>query len=139
MPEHNNPSTGRARLLVGAISIITGMTLIGLAIWGGPVISTGQNEEMSSPSLVWFLHFACGALTIFAVGLAQSLRFRRIGQIVMAVAGAALLFALTGFFAIGPRAIATVVLPAVVLLVSSVFLGPLAPRERIVREARSTS
>jgi hypothetical protein len=132
MAESFETSHRRAKI-AGFVAILIGVSLIGLSIWGGPIFSTGADEEMANPDMVWLLHFICGAAAVAAVGLAQNERRMKLARTILAVTAIALLVALAGFFDIGVRAVLTVIAPALILLATSFFIGPLAPTSRLAR------
>lgn len=126
----NDRSSGQttsadSRQLADLFAILLGMSLLGFALYGGPLISTGETEEIRYGQIVWLVLFLTGTIAIVATGFAQWERYQRLARIVLAVNGLALLAGLMAFDNFGLRALLMVALPGVAFIVLSRFLGPL--------------
>ena len=111
------------------LAILTGVTLLGIAIWPGePSATVDADRETTVTPALWLVHIAAGALALVAVGVAQKWRNRAVARILLIVAALLLLGALMLFRDFTMRAMLTSILPAVALLISSFAIGPL-PRE----------
>lgn len=127
--------SGDSRQLADFFAILLGMSLLGMALYGGSLIATGEGEEIRHGQIVWLVYFVTGSVALIASGMAQWERWQTIARIVLAVDGLALLGGLVAFNNFGVRALLTVALPGVALIMLSRFLGPL-PRPATSRELR---
>jgi hypothetical protein len=137
----NERSTGvhaseNSRQLADFFAILLGMSLLGMALYGGSLIATGEGEEIRHGQLVWLVYFVTGTVALIATGMAQWERWQTIGRIVLAVNGLILLAGLVAFNNFGIRALLTVALPGVAFIALSRFLGPLPQPAAARREAR---
>ena len=122
-------SRAQRRHWADIVTIVTGVTLLGLVVWGSPVMTTGSTLEMRYPDWVWMLQLAAGALALVAVWLAQRPRSVGLARAALALAGIVLLVGLAAFRDFGWRAWLTMVLPGVLLLAAARFIGPMpAPK-----------
>jgi hypothetical protein len=103
------------------------MSLVGIALYGGPLIERGAGSEIRNAQAVWIVQLVSGASTLVAVMLAQWIRWRRVGRVFIAIAGLVLLGGLAFFSNFGWRAWLTFVLPGPLLIALSRFIGPLPP------------
>jgi hypothetical protein len=111
------------------IAIFTGLALLGLAIWPGPQsASADAAREASNLQVLWMAHAGAGALTLLAVLAAQRWTRRSLARGLLVVAALVLLATLLTFRDFGPRALLTLLLPAILLLVAVTGIGPM-PRE----------
>jgi hypothetical protein len=111
------------------IAIFTGLALLGLAIWPGPQsASAGAAREASNLQLLWISHASAGAVTLLAVLAAQRWSLRPLARGLLALAAVGLLATLITFRDFGPRALLTLLLPALLLMVAMIGIGPM-PRE----------
>ena len=106
------------------------MTLIGLALYGGPLIDKGEGRVIRNVDAVWLIQLVTGALAVVAVGLAQRDRWHTFGRALIAVAGVIHLGGLGYFMSMGWRAWLTIVLPGVLLIALSPFIGPAQAKAR---------
>ncbi len=127
--------SGESRQLADFFAILIGMSLLGMALYGGSLIASGEGEEIRHGQLVWLVYFVTGSVALIASGTAQYERWQTIARIVLAVDGLILLGGLVLFNNFGVRALLTVALPGVALIVLSRFLGPM-PRPATSRELR---
>jgi hypothetical protein len=110
------------------IAILTGLGLLGLAIWpGSPSASTGAAIESGVPDVLWLVHALAGGMTLLGVTVAQSWGLRQMGRSLIVIAAVGLIAVLFQFNQIGLRALLTVALPATLLLVAAFSVG--LPRE----------
>ena len=127
--------SGESRQLADFFAILIGMSLLGMALYGGSLIAGAEGEEIRHGQLVWLVYFVTGSVALIASGMAQYERWQTIARIVLAVDGLILLGGLVLFNNFGVRALLTVALPGVALIVLSRFLGPL-PRPATSRDLR---
>ena len=110
------------------IAIITGLALLGLAIWpSSPSASTGVAVESGRPDVLWLVHALAGGMALLGVTVARW-DLRQMGRSLIVIAAAGLIAVLFQFDQIGLRALLTVALPAILLLVAAFSVGPM-PRE----------
>jgi hypothetical protein len=121
-------ATGNSRQLADLFAILIGMSLLGIAMYGGPIVATGEGEEIRYGQIVWLVLFLTGTVALIATGFAQWERYQTAARIVLALDGLALLGSLVAFNNFGVRALTTVAVPGVLLIVLSRFLGPLPPQ-----------
>ena len=130
------PATADSRQLADFFVILIGMSLLGLALYGGPLVATGETEEIRYGPIVWLVFFVTGSVALIATGMAQWERWQTIARIVLAVDGLILLGGLLAFNNFGIRALLCVALPGVAFIVLSRFLGPIPrpapPRSRVL-------
>lgn len=129
------PSAG-SRQLADLFAILLGMSLLGMAFYGGSMIATGESQEIRYGGLVWLVYFVTGSVALVATGFAQYERYQTLARIVLAVDGLVLLAGLVAFNTFGVRALLTVALPGVVLIALSRFLGPLPAGPRNTGDGR---
>ena len=111
------------------IVIFTGLVLLGLAIWPGEHnANTDAAREAGEVRLLWGAHALAGAMAIGSVFIAQQDRFRVLARILLVLAGAALIGALVLFNDYGVRAMLTMLLPGLLLLLAATSVGPM-PRD----------
>ncbi|HJR42243.1 MAG TPA: hypothetical protein VJ812_09100 [Gemmatimonadaceae bacterium] len=106
--------------------IVVGVALLGLAIWGGPIL-TGVDDEIAYAHAVWLVYAGAGALAIAGVIAAQRWSTRGLGRALVIVAALGLLASLFAFRDLGARAWFATILPALIFLIASRSLGPLPP------------
>jgi peptidoglycan/LPS O-acetylase OafA/YrhL len=106
--------------------IIVGLMLLGMAIWGGPVL-TDAGEEIAFAQAVWLVYAGAGALCLGAVLAAQRWSLRGLARILVLVAAIGLLASLFAYREFRLRAVLVHVLPAIVLAVASRNIGPVPP------------
>ena len=121
----NTTATENSRQLADFFAILLGMSLLGMALYGGSLIATGEGEEIRHGQLVWLVYFVTGSVALIATGMAQWERWHTIARIVLAVDGLILLGGLVLFNNFGIRALLTVAVPGVAFIALSRFLGPL--------------
>jgi hypothetical protein len=111
------------------LAIVTGLALWGIAIWPGEPTSSAQAQhEQVYPSQVWLAQAISGMCAILAVLLAQRWQRQLLARLLLVVAAAVLLLSLLAFEDFGPRALLTIVLPAMLLGAAAYGIGPI-PRE----------
>jgi nitrate reductase NapE component len=126
MPDNLDPSSSRRRRNVADfLAILVGMSLIGVALYGGPLIDKGEGRVIRNVDAVWMIQLVTGALAVTAVSLAQSDRWHSFGRGLIAIAGIIHLGGLGYFMSMGWRAWLTVVVPGVLLIALSRFIGPI--------------
>jgi hypothetical protein len=137
MSDHSTStaSTDNSRQLADFLAIMLGMSLLGVALYGAPLITSGEGTEIRYGAVVWLVCFLTGTVALIATGMAQWERYQTIARVVLALNGVVLLGGLFAFNNFGPRALGTLALPGVAFIVLSRFLGPIPPR-RAVGESR---
>jgi len=111
------------------LAIVTGVALLGLAIWPGPhSASAGAEREAGNAQALWLAHALAGASALISVGIAQRWGLRPLARALLLIAALALAVLLFMFRDFGPRALLTVLLPALLLLISATAVGPM-PRD----------
>ena len=121
--------SARSRHWADVLAIFTGLVLMALAIWpGAPTASAGAERETGDPQLLWIAQFVAGASAIAAVLVAQRWQRRPLARGLLILGAVVLLLVLLVFRDFGPRALFTVLLPAVAMLVAATAIGPL-PRD----------
>ncbi|HUQ81452.1 MAG TPA: hypothetical protein VM076_09955 [Gemmatimonadaceae bacterium] len=119
----------KSRNWADLVAIVTGVALIGLAMWPGPQsASAGAARESGNPQLLWLSHACAGALALGAVAAAQRWSLRPLARGLLILGGLGLLSVLLVFRDFGPRALLTAVLPALLLLGAATAIGPM-PRD----------
>src|SRR5688572_4672433 len=118
-----------ARHWADLLAIITGVILLGIAIWPNEASATSDaDRETTLTQALWLVHLAAGALTLLAVYLSQRWQRRALGRALLVGSAVLLLGALVLFRDFTLRAMLTTIVPAIALLVSSFAIGPM-PRE----------
>jgi hypothetical protein len=111
------------------LGIFTGVALLGLAIWPGPTSATaGAAQEAGNLEALWLVHALAGLTALAGVTIAQRWKLMSFGRTLVIVAAAGLLAVLFTFDNFGLRALLTVLLPAILLLVAAFAVGPM-PRK----------
>ena len=121
----SSPANADSRQLADLLVILIGMSLLGLALYGGSLVATGETEEIRFGQIVWLVLFITGTVALIAAGMAQWERWQTISRVVLAVNGLILLGGLLAFNNFGIRALLCVALPGVAFIVLSRFLGPI--------------
>jgi hypothetical protein len=117
------PESQRRRWADVAV-IVAGLLLSGLAIWPPPFVNT---QEVGGRFGVWQVYALAGGLTMAGLLLGQ--RWRALARPLLLAAVLVLAAGLfTTFRDLGPAAALTVILPGLVILVTTPFFGPM-PRE----------
>lgn len=109
-----------------ALAIVTGVALLGVSIWPSITASSdaGQAEVRNVAAMV-LVRIAAGAIAIGAVFVAQRAQRRPMARGMLIAAALLLIGGLVIFRDFGPWSLGTMVLPAVLLLVSAMRIGPL--------------
>lgn len=106
--------------------IIVALTLLGMAIWGGPIL-TEAGEEIAYTHAVWLTYAGAGALSLAAVLAAQRPSLRGLARALVIIAALGLLVSLLAYRDFGMRAVLTHIIPALILAFASRDLGPVPP------------
>lgn len=125
MDRSTNAGPASSHQIADMFAVLIGMSLLGLALYGGGLIATGETEEIRNGQLVWVVCFVTGTIALVATGMAQWERHQTKARLLLAVDGVALLGALFAFYNFGWRALLTIALPGIALIALSRFLGPL--------------
>jgi hypothetical protein len=111
------------------LTILTGVALLAVSIWPAePTASVDAHVETGDPQAVWSVRLAAGVIALSGVFVAQSWRRRALARALIIGAALALLVSLAIFRDFGPRALLGNLLPGLILLATSVAIGPL-PRD----------
>lgn len=136
MDRSTSTEPAAAHQVADMFAVLIGMSLLGMSLYGGGLIATGEGEEIRNGQFVWLAYFFTGTIALIATGMAQWERHQTKARILLAVDGLALLGSLLAFYNFGWRALLTIALPGVALIVFSRFLGPLpAPQSGTARRA----
>lgn len=136
MNRSTNAGPASSHQLADMFAVLIGMSLLGMALYGGGLIATGEGEEIRNGQFVWLAYFLTGTVALIATGMAQWERHQTRARLLLAVDGLFLLGALFAFYNFGWRALVTIALPGVALIVLSRFLGPLpVPQTGTARRA----
>lgn len=133
----NTSADSKRRWWADVITILTGLSVMGLAIWPGrTTASNAVAVELGNASVLWGVHAAAGGLAIAGVIIAQRWRSRSLAKALVVLAGLALLGVFLSFRDFGARALLTTLLPGVLLVLSGAMLGPMpGPSETSPRRA----
>lgn len=108
------------------LAILTCVTLLALTIWPGGHTASGEAAQaLGAPGAVWIARLVAGALAVAAVLVAQTWRRQALGRALLLGGGVLLLVALMLGRVFDARAMLTLALPAVALLVASWGIGPI--------------
>jgi hypothetical protein len=122
------------------IAIVTGVALLGWAIWpGGHRMGQGVAEEIDYPGGRWVLWIVTGAAAIGAVAIAQRWRNRGLARAMLAASGIALLAFLLFVNDFTARAVLPLALPGILLLIASAGVGPMPRTVHADTNAAGTS
>lgn len=116
----------RRRQWADLATIIVGVSLLGLAMWGGPILTLGD-DEVAYPRALWLVFAGAGALSLGGVLAAQRASLRGLGRVLVVVAAILLLGSLVAFSGLDWAAVVAAILPATVLAVAASFMGPIPP------------
>ena len=111
----------RPRSWPNLVVLITGLALVGLAMWGGTM--AGAADEAAAGG-AWASHAAGGILALLGFAAAQRTDRNLLARGLVAAAIVALVIGGMTFQWIGERLLITIVLPALALLVAVPFLSP---------------
>lgn len=116
----------RSRHWADVVGIVVGVSLIAVSIWpSGVTASSEATEVASSQSLVYLVRALAGMASIAAVLVAQRWQARGTARALMGVAGATLLISLVVFREFEARALITVLVPGILLLIAATAVGPM--------------
>lgn len=116
----------RTRHWADVIGIVTGISLIALSIWPSGVTASEEAVEATAiPDAVYVVRVLAGMAALAAVFLGQKWRRRTAARALMGGAGAALLVTLLVFNQFEGRALLTMLLPGVLLVVAAFAVGPM--------------
>ena len=124
-------SKNRATFWSDGLAILASVSAIGFAVWGAPIMASDADEYIGGSSgpfarLGWLAFGLAGALGLAGVFLAQRRGARRLGQGLLAAGGVVMLVALVTMRQFDGYAIATKLLPGLIMLGTAPFLGPMA-------------
>jgi hypothetical protein len=103
--------------------IFIGLILLGLAIWSPPF---SPSHEVRNVISAWQIYAVAGGLSVAAFLVGQMWRWRMLARLMLFAAAVVLV---TGVFSafryLGPAAWLTAIIPAVLLLAATPFVGPM--------------
>jgi peptidoglycan/LPS O-acetylase OafA/YrhL len=118
--------TPRFRHWADVVGIVVGLGLLAISIWpSGVTASEEAAQGTRSPDTVYLVRALAGLAALASVVVGQRWRQRTVARVLMASAGAALLFTLLTFNDLGARALLTLLLPALLLLAAAAAVGPM--------------
>ena len=112
----------RHRRWTNVVVILTGLYALAFAVWSPPLADPGEAAG-GGDTMWWTANALGGALALAAVPVA--LRSRSVGRILLGAASAALGMGLLAFDRLEWVALATLLAPAVLLLLCIPFFGPM--------------
>jgi peptidoglycan/LPS O-acetylase OafA/YrhL len=117
----DTPARDRRRWADVAL-IFTGLGLFGLAVWFPPFSTT---SEASQAIRLWPFYALAGGLVLVGLFLGQKWDWVRLARLVLVAALVVLVIALFRVRSVGMVAWLTLIIPAVVLLFTVPFFGPM--------------
>jgi hypothetical protein len=122
-------ASAKRRHWADVVVILTGMVLLGLALRPGEHnANTDAAREAGEARTLWAAHAVAGAMAITSVFAAQHDRYGWLARVLLVLAGAALIGSLVLFNDFGVRAMLTMLLPGLLLLLAATSVGPM-PRD----------
>ena len=125
----------RFRHLADVVGIFVGIGLLAISIWPSGLTASEEAAQVTrSPNTVYLVRALAGIAALAAVIVGQRWRQRTIARVLMALAGAALLVTLLTFNEFDTRALLTLLLPGLLLLVAAAAVGPMpSPQQEDTR------
>ena len=120
----------RRRSMPNIVVILTSVALIGFAIWGGSTYGMLDTAESSSPFLPAVPHIVAGGLGLAAVLVGQRWRQLTFARLLLLLAAVILLGTVALLEYTGPWAWYSLIIPALLLAGSALFLRPVPPPPR---------
>jgi peptidoglycan/LPS O-acetylase OafA/YrhL len=114
-----------------AALILTGLSLFGLAVWFPPFSTTDEARQAIS---LWPYYAAAGGLVLIGLILGQRWDYLRLARVLLVTALAVLVVALFRVRSVGMVAWLTLIIPGIVVLLTTPFFGPMpraAAEERV--------
>ena len=102
--------------------ILTGLALFGLAVWFPPFSTTDEADVAVS---LWPYYALAGGLVLLGLILGQRWDYLRFARLLLFASLAVLVVALFRVRAVGMVAWLTLIIPGIVLLVTTPFFGPM--------------
>ena len=127
----------RRRTVVDFLVILFGVALVGMAIWAAPIFLGEAERELRNVNLAWSIYFFSGFLAILSQFVGQWYGRRMVARGMLAMAAVLLIIGLTAFETLGPRALLTMLLPAIVFLVAVPIAGPMPDPDGAVTTERA--
>jgi peptidoglycan/LPS O-acetylase OafA/YrhL len=118
-----------------AALILTGLGLFGLAVWFPPFSTTDEARQAIS---LWPYYAAAGGLVLIGLILGQRWDYLRLARVLLITALAVLVVALFQVRSVGIVAWLTLIIPGVVVLLTTPFFGPM-PRAAAEGQAGARS
>jgi hypothetical protein len=120
MPQHSESRA--ARLWSNAVLIVVGLLLVGVGAWPDPL---AVNPPVRSMGSSWAVYVLAGVLSLLALLAAQRWRWRGLARVLTLAACVVLAFGVLTLRTTGWWLWATTVLPAIALLATVPFIGPM--------------
>jgi hypothetical protein len=118
----------KRRRWADVVVILAALYVFLAAVWAPPGLGPAEaGAESSDHGLWWWAHAIGGGLALFAVPVAM--KNVLVARIMAGAGGLVLLVGLTAFDTIGWLAIRTLLIPAVLILIATPFLGPMPTPE----------
>jgi peptidoglycan/LPS O-acetylase OafA/YrhL len=105
-----------------AALILTGLSLFGLAVWFPPFSTTDEARQAIS---LWPYYAAAGGLVLIGLILGQRWDYLRLARVLLVTALAVLVVALFRVRSVGMVAWLTLIIPGIVVLLTTPFFGPM--------------
>lgn len=106
------------------LAILTGVSLIGLALWPGDWSGSRSSDlQTRNSDVLWLVHALTGATAILAVFLARRRPWRPAARLLLTLAAVTLLATLLLFRDFSMRPLLTLIVPAVALVVAALAMG----------------
>ncbi len=123
---HSSPST---RHWADVLAILVGVSLLALATWPGEQnAAPDASRDLGRPQLAQMMHVLAGGMTILALFVAQRAERRGIARLMMLAGVVGLLVAFAAALTTGtagPRTWLTLLLPAALLGLAALRVGPM--------------
>lgn len=106
------------------LALLTGLSLIGLAIWPGDWLGSRSSDlQTRGTDVLWLLQAITGVAAIVAVFVARRPQRRPAARLLLVLGAAALLAALVLFRDFSMRPLLIHVVPAIALLIAAFAIG----------------
>jgi hypothetical protein len=118
----------KRRRWADVVVIVAALYAVFAAVWAPPGLGPAEAQaDATDHGLWWWAHAAGGLLAILAVPMAH--RNVLVARIMAGLGGLVLLLGLAAFDTIGWLAVRMLVIPAVLILIATPFIGPMPSPE----------